>query len=234
MLSSLEGPFVNERKFSGSASCLPQVLAVLDARCAPDDWFSAGIVNSIYFDTTGLSSYWEKANGDNVKTKIRLRWYGESEALPDEVPAFIEVKGRIGSARDKIHVETKAPRELLTSAPFEDSALPDFLASSSTDLGIPISREWRPVCCISYNRRRYFDTPSMSRVAIDWNIEAKRFNRVRFPWARPVSLDSIVCEFKNNGGEPPIWSEHMLAAGLRFGSFSKYGECMERLIKGEP
>lgn len=234
MLSSLEHNLVNERKFSGPSICFQQALAVLNARCSPDDWFAEGIVNSIYFDTPGFGSYWEKANGDNIKSKVRIRWYGKEDSLPNEVPVFIEVKGRVGSARNKIHLETKAKRELLTDTPFEDTAIPDFLAANSVSLGVPLSREWRPVCCISYNRRRYFDTPSKSRISIDWNIEARRFNRTCFPWARPVALDSIVCEFKNKGGEPPIWAEYMLAAGLRFGSFSKYGECMERLITGEP
>lgn len=234
MLSSLDANLVNERKFSGPAHCFPQALSILEARCSPDDWFATGIVNSIYFDTPGLGAYWEKANGDNLKTKIRMRWYGADDSLPDEVPVFIEVKGRVGSARNKVRSETKAPRELLVSTGFEASALTDFLVSNAKDLEVPISREWSPVCCISYNRRRYFDTPSMSRIAIDWGIEARRFNRNRFPWARPVALSSMVCEFKNHGGEPPIWAEHMLAAGLRFGSFSKYGECMERLISGEP
>lgn len=233
MLSSLEKNLVNERKLSGPLRCFPQVLAMLRARCAPDDWFATGIVNSIYFDTPGLGAYWEKENGDNIKTKIRLRWYGSDDSLSDEVPVFIEVKGRVGSARNKVRYETKVPRELIIDTPFEDCTLTDFISSNSKALGVPISHEWSPVCCISYYRRRYFDTPSMSRISIDWNIEARRFSRVRFPWARPVLLDSFVCEFKNKGGEPPAWAEHMLAAGLRFGSYSKYGECMRRLVTGE-
>lgn len=234
MLSSLESSYVNERKFYGPVRCFHQAHSILNARCAPDDWYAEGIVNSIYFDTPGLASYWEKANGDNLKTKIRIRWYGEADTLPAEVSAFIEVKGRIGSARDKKHLAIKASREFLTATPFEGPELSDFLARNAKDLGLPISREWKPVCCISYSRKRYFDTPSMSRVAIDWNIEAKRFNRTLFPWARSVSLDKFVCEFKNKGGNPPLWAEHMLASGLRFGSFSKYGECMAKLISGEP
>lgn len=234
MLSSLEHNLVNERKFAGSTTCLPQALSILEARCAPDDWFATGVVNSIYFDTPGLGAYWEKANGDNIKTKIRIRWYGPESELPEEVPVFIEVKGRLGSARNKVRTETKAPRTLVASTSFEGDELPDFLATQSGALGVPISRDWRPVCCITYNRRRYFDTPSMSRVSIDWNIRADRFNHVVFPWAQPVALDKMVCEFKNQGGAPPPWAEHMLAAGLRFGSFSKYGECMEQLKTGGP
>ena len=72
----------------------------------------------------------------------------------------------------------------------------------------------------------------MSRVALDWDIRAERFNQTLFPWAAPVRLDALVCEFKNAGGTPPSWSALMMAAGLRIGRFSKYGECMSRLLSG--
>lgn len=232
MLPSLEDNLVNERKFSGHISCLNQAMALLETNCAHDDWFAEGFINSIYFDTPGFSAYWEKANGDNLKTKIRIRWYGHDDELQNEVPVFIEVKGRIGSARRKMHCESKALKELITAVPFESGELTDFLVSKASALDLPLSLRWEPVCCITYRRRRYFDTPSRSRVSIDWDIRADRFNRRLFPWATPVALDAVVCEFKNSGGAPPHWADSMQAAGLRFGSFSKYGECMERLITG--
>ena len=232
MLPSTEKNLVNERKFSGGMLSFGRALSILESYCAADDWYAAGVVNSIYFDTPGFSSYRETANGDNLKTKVRLRWYGIPEELSAEVPVFIEVKGRFGSARRKTHDETVAPRNLLLEAPLEGWELSDFLFSQSGGLGIALSRELRPVCCISYSRRRYFDTPSMSRVALDWDIRAERFNRALFPWAQPVFLDALVCEFKNAGGTPPQWSALMMAAGLRIGRFSKYGECMSRLLSG--
>ncbi len=233
-LPSTELHLVNERKFAGHIASLQRVMAVVEQHCAPDDWFATGVVNSIYFDTAGLSAYFEKANGDNIKTKVRLRWYGRPEELPETVPAFLEIKGRIGSARRKTRTEMTVPRRLLVETPLDSADFLDFLGSAARSETCFVPLGWRPVCCISYNRRRYFDMPSMSRVSIDWNIRADRFNRSVFPWATSVTLDSFVCEFKNSGGTPPPWSEDMLAAGMRLGSFSKYGECMERLLEGTP
>ena len=232
MLPSLEEKLVNERKFSGSALAYGRARAVLDTYCAEDDWFAAGVVNSFYFDTPGLEAYREAANGDNFKTKVRLRWYGLPEELPGEVPVFIEVKQRLGAARRKVHEERVAPRALLLDAPLEGWELADFLFSQAQALGVPLSRELRPVCQISYSRRRYFDTPSMSRVSLDSEIRAERFNHEFFPWAQPVRLDALVCEFKNSGGNPPRWAALMQEAGLRIGRFSKYGECLSRLLSG--
>ena len=232
MLPSLEENLVNERKFSGNALAFGRAAAILESYCTADDYYAAGVVNSVYFDTPGLSSYREAENGDNVKTKVRLRWYGLPDELPENVPAFIEVKGRFGSARRKSHQETIAPRDLLLKAPLDGWEIADFLFARSAGLGVPLSRELRPVCVISYNRRRYFDTPTKSRIALDWEIRADRFNHAIFPWATPVRLDALVCEFKNAGGAPPEWSALMMNAGLRVGRFSKYGECMSRLLSG--
>ncbi len=232
MLSSLEKNLVNERKFSGHASSLPRALSVVELMCAQDDWFKEGVVNSIYFDTLNLSAYYEKMNGDNIKMKIRLRWYGEPDDLRDEVPAFLEVKNRLGASRNKVRFNINVPKELLLESDFEGNELSDFLMKYAPKLDTQISTEWRPVCTISYNRRRYFDVPTGSRISVDWNIRSGRFNRLLFPWGRAFSLNSMVVEFKNNGGKPPLWAHEMRLAGLRFGSFSKYGEVMSRLTSG--
>ena len=234
MLPSLEENLVNERKFSGDMLAYGRARTILETHCPADDRYAAGVVNSVYFDTPRLSAYGETANGDNFKTKVRLRWYGLPGELPEEVPVFVEVKQRLGTARRKAHEQALAPRALLLETPLEGWELADFLFARSAALAIPLSRELRPVCQISYNRRRYFDVPSASRVSLDWNIRADRFNRALIPWAQPVRLDALVCEFKNAGGHPPHWSALMFDAGLRFGRFSKYGECLSRLLLGEP
>lgn len=225
--------YVCERKFSGSASALGRVIAVVGAACAPDDEFAEGVVNSIYFDTPTLLSYREKANGDNLKTKLRVRWYGRDDALPRDVPVFVELKRRIGGARDKTRIETSAPRDLLLDAPFEGPALRYFIISTLTEIEIPSPLSWFPSVLISYSRLRYYDHPSQSRVSIDWDIRAPRFNRHIFPAGRPLHLDSMVCEYKNDLGSPPPWAEEMRGCGLRFGSFSKFGECVSRLASFE-
>lgn len=233
MLSSQEPEYVNERKFSGPAPALSLVMAIVEAACAPDAEFPEGVVNSIYFDTPNFSSYKEKANGDNLKTKVRLRWYGIDSSLPAAVPAFLEIKGRIGAARDKARVRLSVPRALVAETPLESPAFQDFILAQLPALQVPTPLSWRPVCRIAYSRRRYWDAPSASRVSIDWDIRADRINRTLFASAAPVRLDTMVCEFKNRFGAPPRWAEAVRAAGLDYGSFSKYGTCMARLLQGD-
>jgi hypothetical protein len=225
--------FVNERKFVGELPDRPFVLGLLDAWLPSDRHYGTGRINSVYFDTPGLRAWEEKANGDNLKRKVRVRWYGRPGELGAETPVFIELKYRMGSARDKVRIETRVKTDLLLHAPLSDSAWPALLAANAGRLGESVGPEWTPACRIEYDRVRYDDPENGSRVSVDWNIGAFP-NAERFPWAGVVTLGALVCEFKNRGGSPPRWSEALQNAGLRLRSFSKYGECMHRIVNGIP
>ena len=225
--------FANERKFVGDVADRAFVLGLMDAWLPGDRKYGTGHVNSVYFDTLGLRSWGEKANGDHLKRKVRARWYGRSGELGKETPVFLELKHRIGAAREKARVETRVSTDLLVEAPLSDSRWMALWAANAERLGEPVGPEWEPTCRIEYDRVRYDDIESGSRVAVDWNIGAVP-NGERFPWAGPVALDALVCEFKNRGGKPPRWSEALQNAGLRLRSFSKYGECMNRIVNGVP
>ena len=185
----------------------------------------------MYFDTPDLRAWGEKANGDGLKRKIRLRWYDDD---PDEGGVrrvYFERKDRIGAARDKKRVDLSAPSDWLRRTPLDDPSWTEFLAAHAGELGVAPAG-WSPVCCISYRRIRYNDIAGGFRVSVDWDIRCDRFAEARFPWASPIALDDLVCEFKAPGAPPPpIWAEHMDAAGLRLLSFSKYGETMRRLAE---
>lgn len=223
--------FVNERKFVGDARDRDFVLALLDSRLQPDREHASGHVNSVYFDTLFLRSLAEKADGDNLKRKIRVRWYGRPAQLAPLTPVFLEVKRRFGSAREKVRVAASAPADLLARSPLRSPAWTALLAARVGELGEPVGTEFSPVCRIEYDRVRFDDPESGSRVSVDWDVMAFP-DESRFPWAAPVALNVVVCEFKNRGGVPPRWSEALHRAGLRLRSFSKYGECMDRIVSG--
>lgn len=227
-------PLVCEKKFAGPRSAVDRARAVLLARCVPDGEHPFNRIASVYFDSIGLASLAEKDNGDSLKRKIRLRWYDdEAAAASGRITAFLEVKRRLCAARDKARVAVQVSAKWLRQTPLDDPSFAGFLAAHAAEIG-ERPAGWSPVCCISYDRLRFFDPAGFSRVSLDWNIEAGRVNAARFPWvAAPVRLDAAVCEFKNPGGVPPAWAAEMAAAGLAFGQFSKYGELAGRIARGE-
>ena len=117
-LPSENDALVNERKFVGSDLLSGFAITLLDARCLPDGEYPLGHINSIYFDSYDTSSFYEKLNGDNLKIKIRARWYGCPEENTDaDIPVFLEIKYRLGSARDKVRSRVLAPGRWLSSTP---------------------------------------------------------------------------------------------------------------------
>ncbi len=232
-LPSEKDALVNERKFVGSDLLSDFAITLLDARCLSDGEYPLGHINSIYFDSYDTSSFYEKLNGDNLKIKIRARWYGCLEEKTDaDIPVFLEIKYRLGSARDKIRSRVLAPGRWLSTTHLDDPSFPAFLYKHAATLGHPVPQHWVPSICISYDRRRFLCPVTGSRVAVDWNIRSERINAALFPFLASVSIPSTVCEFKNNTGEIPPWAELLYQAGFRLRSFSKYGECINQIQQG--
>ena len=128
-----EQALVRERKFVAHAPMAAFARDVLRHHCLPDPDYPEGLFESIYFDTPQLTAYWEKANGDNLKRKIRVRWYPDTDPataprphpeIPGTtIPAFFEVKDRMGAARDKLHTGFRMDGTMLQYAPLTDSDL---------------------------------------------------------------------------------------------------------------
>ena len=159
----------HEIKFLGPSRAEPFVAASLEALCAPDGHFPDNVVHSIYFDSPDLASYAEKANGDYLKTKLRLRWYAEpGERRPRsgrDWSAWLEIKTRAGSRgvkrRKLLRLPGPSPLEGLD--PEALGAVVQEHAGSSR----------RPTCWVSYSRTRLWGPDGVTRLAIDRNLRAE-------------------------------------------------------------
>ena len=224
---------VNELKFVGDALLTGDAVGLLEAACLHDPQHPRGEIHSIYFDTCARTYLAEKINGDNLKQKVRLRWYGQRGLSPgDNVTVFVEVKNRLGSARRKSRLALSAPYRWISQTPLDDPALSAFLYRHASLLSEPIPSHLVPVVCISYERRRYLCPQTGSRIALDNRIRAERFNTTQFAGVAGVQIDRAVCEFKNEGKALPEWSESLYSLGFRLRSFSKFGECMNQILIG--
>lgn len=228
-----EEGLVNEVKFVGDETLADRAIALMDSGCWPDPQYPVGRIHSIYFDSPDRKALAEKVDGDNLKQKVRIRWYERPAGAPgDEIPVFIEIKHRLGSARRKHRHVATAPARWIRDVPLDDPSLPAFLHRHAGNLegGLPL--HWAPSICISYERRRYLCPRTGSRIAVDRRIEANRVNEAWLPSVARIRLDRSLCEFKNAGGAPPPWAEALCRAGFRLRSFSKYGECMNHVLNG--
>lgn len=225
---------VCERKFVSSGTPAEEICCTLRAYCMPDPKFPEGELESIYFDDARLSSYREKANGDSLKRKVRIRWYRTGGAGDEIRPAFLEIKDRIGAARDKVRFPFSAPIADLERRHLSDGFYVSLLVEQSECAGFPISRTLVPSVAIRYKRHRFVCPVTHSRVSVDYGIVCTRANCNLFPYAtgEPVPLAVAICEAKSATARAWPFGEALMRLGLRMESFSKYGYFVEHMLQG--
>ncbi len=221
------GPMVCERKFAAPVELLDPALALLMHHCLPDPSHPVGTIESIYFDDEFMSAYWEKADGDMFKRKVRLRWYPDGALpAPGPIAAFLEIKERFGAARDKRHLRFMADGTLLGGAPLHSATLTRLLYDRPAACSLPAGLT--PTISIRYHRHRFVCPVTGARICIDSEIHSDRVNTMRFPVGGRLDADFLVCEIKSAGREPPTWSADLFRLGFRARSISKYGLFMEK------
>jgi hypothetical protein len=156
----------HEVKFVGPSRQVSFVAASLEALCAPDDEFPENVVHSVYFDSADLASYTEKANGDYLKTKVRLRWYAapgpRDPKAGGDWTAWLEVKTRTGSLGSKRRKLLRLPGP----SPLEGLD-PEALGAIVRE---HLGSARRPTCWMSYSRTRLWGPDGVTRLSIDRDL----------------------------------------------------------------
>jgi hypothetical protein len=195
--------------------------SLLQSVCRPDVEYPAATLSTIYFDTPDLRFLGEKIDSDYLKTKVRLRWYAPVGGHDDRARAFLEIKMRIGDRRRKVRVQTPLTAATLRDLPFDR---PEFgkVLELARPLGIPLPARLLPVLMIRYDRYRFVESMSSSRISIDMNIGAPRGYHRLVRDAAPVALRYAVVEVKGAGTDLPRVLHPLIRVGARRRSSSKY------------
>ena len=232
MPATAEAPLVRERKFVSDRADPTAAVALLRAWAAPDPRFPEGELESVYFDTPSLEAWRQKANGDAVKRKVRLRWYRGPVPAGGRRAAWLEVKDRIGSARDKVRHRVECEASWLEGAPLSDPGWPALLARLSAEAGFPLGDGLLPTVAIRYRRSRFVCPATGSRLSVDRAISCPRANGALLPFAAPLDCPCTVVEAKSADVWDWPFGEDLASMGFRLESFSKYGYFLERILQG--
>lgn len=215
-----------------SDRALPAVAeSVVAANAFPDPAHPAGELESVYFDTPALDSWREKANGDAFKRKVRVRWY--RGAAGGRTAAFLEVKDRIGAARDKARVRFEWDAAFLDGAPLDDPGFAELLRAGAEAGGfaLPLAA-LVPSVSIRYRRSRWVCPATGSRLSVDSAVRCTRANGSLLPFAGPLGSPVVVVEAKSPSARAWPFGPALVRAGFRMRSFSKYGHFVERILEG--
>jgi hypothetical protein len=161
------------------------------------------IINSIYYDTGNLENYWDNEEGQSIRRKLRVRWYGE-ESTPTK-DAMVELKCKNGMAGYKI-------RE-----PFydiKDNFIKELLSKTT------------PLILVRY-KRRYFSTyDEKFRITIDSSITYQGL----LPETKkviPFQENGCVIELKYGNEYDEYAAEIMEKFNIRVTKFSKYARAIK-------
>lgn len=221
-----------ESKFVGTADQEEFVIAWVRHVCLPDPVHPDAVVSSLYYDTTGLSAYHEKVDGDFLKTKCRLRWYDpDIVADPALRTAYLEIKHKIGQGRRKSRARVVVERTWFDDATLDHPRFLEILSGNAFSLGERLPAGLLPAAVVRYRRRRFICPFTLSRICLDTGIGLGRVNERLLPRLGPVELGTIVLEVKDGGSAQIPWLAKLHAAGIRQRSFSKYGACIASLLK---
>ncbi len=199
-------------------------------------------VNSIYLDTPDLYCYYSKVDGEKVRYKLRVRWYGEilKESELEKTTLFVEIKNRNNDEIFKNRV--KLPGKYLIGIAengFPLKKLSQFvnekdLWQANIIQNIVNQNNWLPMCVTSYYRRPYLWPYDRDvRVTIDNNLRVQNVKNIlqvsQENGSQVLPADLCVLEIKFNWAMPLWLLESCVEAGLEMRRYSKYASCMEKL-----
>ena len=98
--------------------------------------------------------------------------------------------------------------------------------------GIRLPEPLLPVLVLSYQRRRWLEPSSGSRISLDTRIQVDRAHPLLLSAERDVQLDDAILEVKGEHNELPGPLRHLATIGCVRESVSKYGVCFQRISGG--
>jgi len=220
-----------ERKFFIMPKNIGFAYSLLRQFCRPDKDYPLSAVHSLYFDTYDLDQYNRSASGDFYKNKVRIRWYDEENIMGDSVPVFIELKTRQGFASSKqrermvVPVEDIGPSRLVKGIVSKT-----VLSNTIAGFGFFAESPLRPVIRISYNRYRFNEMLTGTRVSLDYNIHSTIVAPDLGHSEHDLRLEGGVIEVKRPSIELPVTLRKMRILDTDWSRYSKYSNSIDAHI----
>jgi len=202
-------------------------------------------VTSVYFDAPELDFYWEKVEGIAIRTKLRLRYYGEltpGQGLGDR-PCFLELKHRIKDCvyKDRVRLTPGGAQKILEDNDnlrylerFAIDPSPNDLKAIETMRRLHAAKLLRGTNTISYFREAWIGSVD-NRLRITFDQMARTLNPELFDHAGPhtglpiIPPAHYILEVKFNEAFPRWVRDIVADQQLYPRRFSKYAAGIETL-----
>ncbi|MFA6982035.1 MAG: polyphosphate polymerase domain-containing protein [Patescibacteria group bacterium] len=173
-------------------------------------------VNSLYFDTPTLHSYFESVDGVPHKAKVRVRWYNN-----DLNESNLEIKIKSGAVGKKLTYE-------LNHFSLDGNVRKNFIYALKNsdvpqDLKIKL-KELIPASISRFNRRYFISIDKKFRITLDYRLKFRRILSSKMPSASFIKVDHIVMEVKYESEDDVDFAKIAGYFPFRIGKFSKYNK----------
>lgn len=195
--------------------------------CLPDGKYPKGKINSLYFDTQDLQEYQKSDDGDYKREKIRIRWY-DNPGIEGNVPVYLELKSKKGFASKKKRRQFIIPAKQIHTYKTGGTILNrNLILQTLAEFNYFPERNLVPVIMISYQRLRFLDFLSGTRMSLDWQISSVPTYSPIGHFRPSVTLQGSVIEIKGTIIDIPLSLQPLHDACIDWSRFSKYAGCIE-------
>jgi hypothetical protein len=217
-----------ERKFIIRPTDIGMAYAFLRQICRPDKEYPKDRVNSLYFDTADLDQYEKSAAGEHRKNKVRIRWYDSDAVERQGMPVYLELKSREGFASSKQRRKFNVPQKSLKLENLNHGIL-DYptIIETLASFKYFLEKSLKPIILISYQRYRFSELQTGTRVCLDYDIHASVVMPELGRLGSKIRLTNGVIEVKGPSIELPVTLRYMKQLDVDWSRFSKYGSCLD-------
>jgi hypothetical protein len=209
-----------ERKFVIEYGGVPYVerLVKLNKGCFRSVFYERQI-NNIYFDTPNLTNFYDNHFGKSKRTKVRIRWYGDT--FGEAKNPILEFKIKTGAVGRKLSFPLKSFRfhshitheEILSV--FAESKLPDWVVNDVSN--------FIPTLVNAYKRKYFVSFNQLFRFTIDHHLEYYNIHTRNISFTeKKRERDLVVLELKYDMEHDSKVSLITSSLPFRLDKFSKY------------
>jgi hypothetical protein len=217
-----------ERKFFVPPAKIPFARSLLSHICSRDGKYPQGIINSLYFDTPDLDHFQKSDDGNYEREKIRIRWYDNPTDYKGMFPVYLELKSKRGFASRKQRRKILVPAERLIRIRANDTILNgNIISGTLSEFGYFSEKYLLPVIRITYERFRFTEILTGTRLSFDWRISSSLTAPSLGHSQASLMLEGGIIEIKGPSMEIPESLRSISILGIDWTRFSKYTGCLE-------
>jgi len=181
--------------------------------------YNKRVVNNIYFDMPGFDFFYDNVNGNQIRKKIRIRWYDET--FSHQKKLTLEYKLKNGLAGTKISYPLT---DIYTGAGFEITQIRNDLKSEELPLNVYNELlACYPVLLNRYVREYFVSDDNKCRLTLDRELSYFRIHSGKNYFNVCYNaLDDVVLEMKYNPADEPVADSISQKFPFRVTKSSKY------------